>query len=98
LLADDVVVRPAAEGKQQDRDNEEGEEQAAFHGRTPRAATDISVFSFAWVTGHQHPPRGSGDRRDPGRLLSLKSRKPFGFAGEATLASVGVVENAVRKR
>jgi hypothetical protein len=31
-------------------------------------------------------------------VFSLSSREPVGFAGEATLASNGVVENAVRRR
>jgi hypothetical protein len=93
LLADDVVVRPAAECKQQDRDNEEGEQQAAFH---------LRLLLLAWVVGHQHPPRSS-ERSSNARSSSLlESRKPLdlagGFAGEATLASVGVVENAVRER
>jgi len=33
-----------------------------------------------------------------GRHLSLGVAEPVGFAGEATVASGGVVENAVRRR
>jgi hypothetical protein len=31
-------------------------------------------------------------------VFSLESREPMGFAGEATVASSGVVENAVQRR
>jgi len=47
LLADDVVVRPAAECKQQDRDNEERDEEAPLHRPFAFSTTDISAFAFS---------------------------------------------------
>jgi hypothetical protein len=45
-----------------------------------------------------HPPARLGEIVDSQVVFSPRVAQALGLAGEATLASVGVVENAVRKR
>ena len=64
--------------------------RALLSRRVTRASRPLSQVG--------HPRSRSGEiGRALGRLLSLRSREPVGFAGEATLASSGVVENAAQK-